>query len=295
MRSYSGPFGSRLPALEQNILKRRAMEMTLILFHAEDLRRAIIDPVRTSGHLMSRLKGDPSLDILPKGAKDEFKKAARKLIKDGVISEEEAKEIRTLIDYRNVVAHDIQHLTLDLSNDRYIRETLPYRSKKEKRYDAKALERLKHFNREITKRTWGRYTVSLDMSALEFRAAERTFETEIRRLNRKIDLQMAQRRKLIEQLKAECLLKGLGFDRDLNPRDIRMRYDGGRLTTRGIEIMFRLFDHGRSLMAVSIIMDVTLETARRRYRNWLQVGGKKRSVPDFDRLPTRAFYAQYED
>lgn len=291
MRQYSGPFGNRLPALEQNILKRRAMEMALILFHAEDLRRAIIGPVRSSGHLMAQLKGDPSLDILPQGTKDEFKKAAQKLVKDGVISQEEAKEIRSLIDYRNVVAHDIQHLTLDLSNDRYVRETLPYRPKNEKRYDAKALQRLKHFNREITKRTWSRYAVPLDMAALEFRAAEATFEAEIQRLNRKIKRQTVERRKLVEQLQSECSLKGLGLAGDLYPRDIRMKYDGGRLTARGIEIMFRLFDHDRSAMAVSIIMDVTVETVRRRYQDWLRAGGKERLVPDFDVLPTRAFYA----
>ena len=289
MRRYASPFGNRLPALEQNLLKRRAMEMVLILFHAEDLKRAIIDPVRTSGHLAATLQNDPALDVLPEGTKSELKKATQKLIRDGILSKEEADEIRSLIDYRNVIAHEIQSLTIDLSNDRYIRQTLPFRSKDAPCYSPKALERLKFFNREITRRTWNRYAMTLDMSALEFGAAERAFEGEIRRLDRKIKTQAKARRSLVEKLKAECDLKGLGFDQELYPRDPGATYNNGRLTVRGVEIMFRLFDAGRSPQAISILMDVAPETAKRRHKEWMAAGGNARAIPDFAKLPTRKF------
>lgn len=294
MRRYIGPFGSRLPALEQNILKRRAMEMVLILFHAEDLKRAIIDPVKTSGNLMANLQQDPSLNVLPEGTKNEMRKATQRLIRDGIIDQDEAKEIRSLIDYRNVIAHEIQNLTIDLSNDRYVRQTLPYRSKQEQRYSPKALERLKHFNREIAQRT-SRYATTLDMSSLEFQSAERTFEVEIRRLDRKIKTQTKTRQTMIGMLKVECDLTGLGFVNELHPRNPQSTYDNGRLTARGVEIMFRLFDAGRSSQAVSVIMDVGPETVRRGRTNWLAAGGKSRTIPDFDKLPVRKFYARYED
>ena len=42
------PERNRVPALEQNILKYRAIEMILVLFHAEDLREFIVGCVRST-------------------------------------------------------------------------------------------------------------------------------------------------------------------------------------------------------------------------------------------------------
>jgi len=36
-KKFSDPLGSKLPALEQNILKFRAMQMLLVMFYAEEL------------------------------------------------------------------------------------------------------------------------------------------------------------------------------------------------------------------------------------------------------------------
>jgi hypothetical protein len=45
-KRFTDPLGSKLPALEQNILKYRAMEMLLVMFCAEELKRDVLDRTR---------------------------------------------------------------------------------------------------------------------------------------------------------------------------------------------------------------------------------------------------------
>jgi hypothetical protein len=47
-KRFTDPLGSTLPALEQNILKYRAMEMLLVMFYAEELKREVLDCIQTS-------------------------------------------------------------------------------------------------------------------------------------------------------------------------------------------------------------------------------------------------------
>jgi hypothetical protein len=42
------PKGRQLPALEQNILKYRALEMVMILFYAENLNQVVVSSIRAT-------------------------------------------------------------------------------------------------------------------------------------------------------------------------------------------------------------------------------------------------------
>jgi hypothetical protein len=44
------PEGSKLPALERNILKYRAFEMMLTLFYAEDLKQYLVGTIKATDH-----------------------------------------------------------------------------------------------------------------------------------------------------------------------------------------------------------------------------------------------------
>lgn len=44
--SFLDPLGSRLPGLEQNILKLRSAQMMLVLFHAEQLKTRVLSLIR---------------------------------------------------------------------------------------------------------------------------------------------------------------------------------------------------------------------------------------------------------
>jgi hypothetical protein len=46
-RDYTEPLRSKLPALEQNVLKLRAMNTILVMFYAEDLKRSVLGIKKT--------------------------------------------------------------------------------------------------------------------------------------------------------------------------------------------------------------------------------------------------------
>jgi hypothetical protein len=113
---FTDPLGSTLPSLEQNILKHRAMEMLLVMFYAEELRREILDCIQTTDQWHVKLKtGQP--ERVPKGTKKPLDKALDALVADGAIKAEQKKEIVELIDYRNMVAHQMHNMLADLSPD----------------------------------------------------------------------------------------------------------------------------------------------------------------------------------
>lgn len=92
------PKGRHLPALERNVLQYRAFEMMIILFEIEDLKRFIRQRI-------------------PEGTKDRDKKACNSLVLDGIITNQESKEIKKFMDYRNLIGHDIHKLTFDVSRE----------------------------------------------------------------------------------------------------------------------------------------------------------------------------------
>lgn len=52
---FLDPLGSRLPAFERNVLKLRAMQMVLIMFYAEELKRKVLDLIQTTEGGFGRL------------------------------------------------------------------------------------------------------------------------------------------------------------------------------------------------------------------------------------------------
>jgi hypothetical protein len=67
-RSYLDPLGSRLPALEHNILKLRAMQMVLVLFYAEQLKLRVVDLIQGTESRM-RASNQASSSVCPKASK----------------------------------------------------------------------------------------------------------------------------------------------------------------------------------------------------------------------------------
>jgi hypothetical protein len=103
-KNFRDPFGTKLPALERSILKLRAMQILLVLFYVEELKRDVL-----------------SLNLVPKGTKDAIDKSLSGLVVDNAITAVEKTEIVALIDYRNLIGHQMHNLFLDLSNERTAR------------------------------------------------------------------------------------------------------------------------------------------------------------------------------
>jgi hypothetical protein len=285
---FTDPLGSTLPALEQNILKYRAMEMLLVMFYAEELKRKILDRIQTTdGWLVRVKKGQP--ERVPKGVKNPVDKALNALVADGAIKPNEKNEIVELIDYRNTIAHQMHNMLGDLSPTRYARDLAMFGSNTPK-YDYKAVKRLQHYHKLFDEmyRTH-HYAMTVNFNSMLFRAAEKTFLAEIKRLDRKIVRLLKERNAAIKKLNAEMSLKGTGLEGEYAPYHPLNHHEDKRLTKRGAETCYWLFDLGKSEMAVAHLMRLSLLAVKKRKTMWLKLGGKARKKPDIDALPGRKY------
>jgi hypothetical protein len=296
-RRFTDPFGSRLLALERTIIRLRGLQMLLAMFYAEELKRDVLSLIRTTDKLMIRLpKGELASVRVPEGTKNPVNKALTALVADRAITPVEKAEIITLIDYRNVIAHQMHNLLADISPERSVRQMYAFRPDKTPKYDYNAVERLQHFHRHLDglHRTHG-YVYELSYNKLFFRSADKMFLAEIRRLRAKAHALNEQRQEKIKALNAELSLKGTEIKGDRDPQHPLSKYDDGRLTKRGVEICYRLFDMGKSSIAVAHLTDLSLSASRKRMRMWAAAGGADRAKVNIETLPRRKFYARYDD
>lgn len=159
---------SRLPALERNILKYRALEMILILFHIENLKAFVLDSIRATDQLR-----DESKRRIPERAKNIYGKAWAILVTDGIISEAEKTEIERLVNYRNDIAHRIYELTYDLGRGSF---TEDYRRFYGLKYDYSVLSKLTAYREKIERGLESKYVLSMSFDNLLFEAAEKTYQ-----------------------------------------------------------------------------------------------------------------------
>ncbi|MGL3210924.1 hypothetical protein [Bradyrhizobium sp. BR 1433] len=284
---FTDPLGSTLPVLEQNILKYRAMQMLLVMFYAEELKREILDRIQATDGWLVRVKGQ--VERVPKGIKNPVDKALNALIADGAIKPSEKKEIVELIDYRNMVAHQMHNMLGDLSPTRYARDLAMFGSNVPK-YNYEAVKRLQHYHKHFDEmyRTH-HYITTVNFNSMLFRAAEKTFLSEIEQLDGKITRQLKERNAAIKKINAEMSLTGTGLEHEYAPGHPRNHHKDRRLTKRGAEICYRLFDLGKSEMAIAHLMRISLLAVKKRKKTWVTLGGKRRGKADIDTLPGRKY------
>lgn len=289
---YVGPWRGAMRALERNMLKFRSMQMMLVIFYADELQRL----VTASVYATSRWR---AIGGLPKDGLSDHKPSAKRafqvLVADGVLTSAERDEVRGLIDFRNTIAHELHSLVADLSTETVAHEHVEF-SPKRRPFDYDAAERLRHFDRLIGERLQKHgYMISVSFNPMVFRAAERTFLSEIKRLQSRVDRLYAEREREIAALNAALALDGTGLTGHDHPREPLSRYDDGRLTARGVEICYRLFDLGRSTAAVAYLTGLSLAAARKRRKMWQTAGAERRARVDLAIVPKRKFYARYDD
>ena len=265
---YLAPFGGRLPALERNILKYRALEMILVIFYCEHLKREIQMVVDRNARSRN------TTDIRGKRAGVRTsgglngKQVMRLLQEWQLINEEEAREIRELVDFRNVIAHEVQSAVSDVGGSGFVRELNRFDSSRP-RYTYGAVDRLKSLICLLNVRMQkAGLTLTIGFESLEFEAAERTYEIELRRLRNTIDRQYKERKQTIRTLNDELVLSGAEWGFDHHPSDSENKFANGRLTERGIKVCYRLYELGKSPMAVALLMQISLRAAKRRKTQW---------------------------
>lgn len=295
-RYYDDPRGSRLPALEQNILRYRAMEMVLALFYAEDLRRAIIGYVRNTDQIKAALGiKNRSHERVPAGTKKPLQKALSVLVADRALSKNEQVEIERLINFRNNIAHHLEELNADISPSKFATSYVQFRGASRPKYDYTAVERLQFYRQLLAERTRSKYVREISMAPLLFDAAERALKRGLRRLRQTIERQFAARDLECARLGTELSLDGTGLMGDLQPNHPYNKYEFANLTERGIEICYRLFDLGRSPMAVAHLMRISLRATVKRRKMWRTAGGNARAKRDVSTMKMRKFYRKDND
>ncbi|MBC7767424.1 MAG: hypothetical protein H7124_01415 [Phycisphaerales bacterium] len=207
-------------------------------------------------------------------------------IEIGMFTKEEANELNELLDYRNGIAHRVHELMADVGRSYAASD---YVRRSGLRYKGDALDRLRAYRESLWDRAASKVELTLPWNDLVFETAERVYEEELKRLEPLILRQIDRANKADAAVDAECNLRGTEFTGDLDPRfpanhrRSRPSYKDeyvpptGHLTKRGAEICYRLYDAGKSPLAMARMMGFSLRAANNRKRLWTKAGGRKRT------------------
>lgn len=255
------PRGNRLGAFEKNELKRRALEMVLVLFYIEDLKHFVVESIRST----DQIRGLPNCGRLPPGTKNLYKKAWGILVDDSVLSQQESDELKDLVDYRNLIAHQTHALTADVGRYPLLRII-----DDASQYEDGALKKVRYFREKLSFEMSRKFVLSISFRGLNFEAAERTYLGELASLERKLRRQIAVARAEIEQANAEILtLRKSGVLAELEPGHPNQTNRSGQLSSKGIHCCRGLFTAGASPFVVAHLMRLSLRAATRQHRSWL--------------------------
>ena len=78
---YIDPWRGRIRALEHNIVKYRAMQMTLAIYYAEEIRRVVISAIQTQDKFSKSLKPNETSedDSLPDRLREHMRIRRRRI------------------------------------------------------------------------------------------------------------------------------------------------------------------------------------------------------------------------
>ncbi|MER2095697.1 MAG: hypothetical protein ABS977_02215 [Pseudomonas qingdaonensis] len=305
---YDNPQGGRPSALERNILKYRAYEISLFIFYAEDLKRFMIDNVyrmvpvaeevsvyRTTEELRlytllrdavaaaesnGSLSGDDAAAVkglISKEPSDSkrLRKAFTMAVEIGLCNKTEADEIQQLIKYRNDIAHQIHQITADVSNHSLVQDI----SLGKFFYQGAAIDRIRERRKKISEnsRVIPSFVISFDSMIFEF--AERYYVEEMRKLDRLITKQVGLENLKAKEISSEISLVLSKLERGTDPRHPENflppsyvgdedLYFSNKLSSKGVELCHRFFSSGVSNIAISYIMGLTLRSVQRRRKMW---------------------------
>lgn len=179
-----------LPALERNILKLRALQMSLVLFHVEHLKRFVIGSLQATDTVLGTNR-------FPDGKKP-LERAWAIVVEEGILTAEESEQIQELIDYRNDIAHKFHVMTVDLSNEKFAQDRVRVQGF---RYDYFALNRVRRISKKVTEGFQSKFVMLAGLDHAMFADQEHALDHELKLLSRRIDKQYAKRKHEAEERK----------------------------------------------------------------------------------------------
>lgn len=245
---YDDPCGGRTSAIERNILRYRATEVTIYLFYTEEIRAFMLTDVypaairssgeaireRTEGQRLQSVFADLLRDAKAGGrleAEDaealrsafaskpqqskNLKAAFDYAVKIGIFTEAEAAELKALLNYRNDIAHRIHLVMSDISRNYW---AIDHITDAAPTYKGDALDRLRVYRRSLWERARGQLLLTLSTDSMLFEHAEHALEQDLKRLDRLIKKQIAGELERYKAINAELDLRGTELVDDLSPR-----------------------------------------------------------------------------
>lgn len=185
-RAYTDPLSGHLPELERCLIRHRAFQMVLILYHAEELKRDIINNVAAQ-EKWRRITGD-KLDAAvgvtePLSEKKKQQHAFDILEQDGILTADERKKIISLIGHRNNIAHHLDQVTADLSTERSIRNRL-HGYLNTKLFDYHTLDQIHAFGHLLSERMASKHYIrEISLSATLFSETEKVLTADLKSLD----------------------------------------------------------------------------------------------------------------
>jgi len=262
--SFLDLMGGHVPALERNLIKLRAAQVLLAIHYSEELQNQMVDLICTTEAFRNVV--EPRLTRETKKARQ---KALKFLVADGAFSKAESEEIKSLVNFRNDVAHEIHWMFGDLSANRFGREMTDMLNKS---FNYDIVERFQYYLHRMddVPANFG-YVMTLNSRAIAFDGAEKTLLDEIEILKKKVIRLWKIRSNQVDAINSEVDLVGTEFERlESRPDHPANKTRDGRLTQKGVEICNRLFESGRSAHAVAFLLRMSLTSVRRRQRRWRQ-------------------------
>lgn len=248
------PKGRKLPALEKNMLKYRALEMVIVLFYSQRIKDFVTSIMKSYNEKVKN-----------KGTRYEDKEMDRFLAEKKLLTAEEARELRGLIsDYRNHIGHRIHQLTCDISYPDFA----SFFKDRGISYDYSARKRVTHFYRVIWDAVSREYAIPVTHDELIFEYAERAYEEELSRLDSKIRAQIKIRKREHGLLKKELESDGVSPSLETWTAHPLNKKRNGALTERGKRVCYSLFDKGKSALAASYMMRISYRCSTRYYKKW---------------------------
>lgn len=262
------PHGSALSALEANVLKLRALEMVLVLFYVENLKDFIISSINVTKHLSETIDSPQSKQIDKK--KISIKEARQLLVSEGVLTPEESLKLKDMIDYRNIIGHEIYRMTIDIGEYSHLAEHKLTSGIKIAKYDYLAISNIRQFKEKIQKKMMEHsFCFELSFNTLAFDSAEKTYLKEINRLKKKVNngidnlnATIKSTNELIHNIPHEVI-------DNIQPGHPKNINSNGTFSPEGIKGIFMLYDARATPLAVSYIMKISYRTAAKWHKKWI--------------------------
>jgi hypothetical protein len=238
--------------------------MVLVLFYVESLRKFIVDSIS----LRDKLSGCDRLGS-PKAKKGKMMEIVRAiLVSEEVLSQAESEELFELLNYRNLIGHQVHGLTADVGAYSYLSPLDPKTHAPKAAYDYTAAKRAKALKKKVEKGMMGTSIMSIGFDVLQFEVAEKTYLIEINRLKARVNKgigkanrEIAKTNEVIRSIPKETIDRA-------QPGHPRNQKESGALTEAGRSCAFALFDANATPLAVSHLMRISLRSANFWFSRW---------------------------